>query len=174
MRKQLLGVFLPLLVLVLMAAAAETQSTATESASRATLQKVAVVHGEDGVSVEITGRGQLRPELSAVDSPARLVVDLPATVMATSQSHIGVGSDGVKGVRIGMDGQTPPNTRVVIDLAQACRYQLLAATDNKFTVKLYTAATAAKTTTNSTAVSVANPAVAQVPSPKKELAMSTP
>ncbi|HTE90775.1 MAG TPA: type IV pilus secretin PilQ [Terriglobales bacterium] len=174
MRKQLLGVFLPLLVLVLMAAAAETQSTATESASHATLQKVAVVHGEDGISVEITGRGQLRPELSAVDSPARLVVDLPATVMATSQSHIGVGSDGVKGVRIGMDGQTPPNTRVVIDLAQACRYQLLPGTDNKFTVKLYTAATAAKNTTNSTAVSVANPAVAQVPSAKKELAMSTP
>src|SRR6266446_4090364 len=156
MRKQLLGVFLPLLVLVLMAAAAETQSTATESASHATLQKVAVVNGEDGISVEITGRGQLRPELSAVDSPARLVVDLPATVMATSQSHIGVGSDGVKGVRIGMDGQTPPNTRVVIDLAQACRYQLLPGTDNKFIVKLYTAATAAKTTTNPAAVSVTN------------------
>ena len=128
MRKQLLGVFLPLVVLVLMAAA-ETQSTGTESASHATLQKVAVVHGEDGISVEITGRGQLRPELSAVDSPARLVVDLPATVMANSQSHIGVGSDGVKGVRIGMDGHTPPTTRVVIDLTQPCRYQLLSSTD---------------------------------------------
>lgn len=173
MRKQLLGVFLPLLVLVLMAAA-ETQSTGTQSATHATLQKVDVVHGQDGVSVEITGRGQLRPELSTADSPARLVVDLPATVMATSQTHIGVGSDGVKGVRIGMDAQTPPTTRVVIDLAQACRYELLPSTDSKFTLKLYTAASTAKTTVKAPAALGANPAVAQAPSAKKELAMSTP
>src|SRR5438552_9581004 len=159
MRKQLLRVFLPLLVLVLMAAA-ETQNTGT--ARHATLQKVDVLHSADGINVEMTGRGLLKPRLSMVDSPARLVVDLPATVMATSQSHIGVGSDGVKGVRIGMDGQTPPTTRVVIDLAQACRYELLPSTDHKFTVKLYTAASVAKTTTKPTAVSVANPAAAQV------------
>jgi len=102
MRKQLLGVFLPLLVLVLMAAA-ETQSTGTESARYTTLQKVAVLHSEDGISVEISGRGNLRKKISTADSPARLVVDLPATVMATSHSHIGVGSDGLKGVLIGMD-----------------------------------------------------------------------
>src|ERR1700720_536691 len=99
MRKQLLRVFLPLLVLVLLAAG-ETQSTGTEAARHASLQKVDVVRSQDGISVEITGRGQLKPELSMVDSPARLVVDLPATVMATSQSRINVGSDGVKGVRI--------------------------------------------------------------------------
>ena len=169
MRKQLLGVFLPLLVLVLMAAG-ETQSTGTESASHAMLQKVNVLHGENGISVEITGRGQLKPELSMVDSPARLVVDLPATEMATSQSRIVVDSDGVKGVRIGMDGQTPPTTRVVIDLAQACRYELLPTSDNKFTLKLYTGASTAKTTTKP------NPAaaVAQSPLAKKELALSAP
>ncbi|PYW00005.1 MAG: hypothetical protein DMG86_13395 [Acidobacteria bacterium] len=105
MRKQLLSVFLPLLVLVLMAAA-ETQNTGT--ARHATLQKVDVLHSADGISVEMTGRGLLKPGLSMVDSPARLVVDLPATVMATSQSRIGVGSDGVKGIHIGMDSQTPP------------------------------------------------------------------
>src|SRR5438132_12506578 len=169
MRKQLLRVFLPLLVLVLMAAA-ETQNTGT--ARHATLQKVDVRHSADGISVEMTGRGLLKPGLSMVDSPARLVVDLPATVMATSQSRIGVGSDGVKGIHIGMDSQTPPTTRVVIDLAQACRYELLPGSDNKFTLKLYTAASAAKTTTKPTAVSVANPAAAQVPPAKKELAMS--
>jgi type IV pilus assembly protein PilQ len=169
MRKQLLGVFLPLLVLVLIAAG-ETQSTGTESASHAMLQKVNVLHGENGISVEITGQGQLKPELSMVDSPARLVVDLPATVMATSQSHIGVDSDGVKGVRIGMDGQRPPTTRVVIDLAQFCRYELLPTSDNKFTLKLYTGASTAKTTTKPNPVV----AVAQNPLAKKELAMSAP
>ena len=171
MRKQLLGVFLPLLILV-MIAAAETQSTGTESALHATLQKVAVVRSEGGVNVEISGRGQLRPELSTADSPARLVVDLPATAMATSQSRINVSSDGVKGVRIGTDGQTPPSTRVVIDLAQACRYELVPGSDNKFTLKLYTVASAAKATAKLPVTPVAS--VAPAPLVKKELAMSAP
>src|SRR6266567_3696687 len=157
MRKQLLGVFLPLLVLVLMAAA-ETQNTSTESARHATLQRVDVFHNADGISVEVTGRGQLKPGLNMVDSPARLVVDLPATVMATSQT------------RIGMDGQTPPTTRVVIDLAQACRYELLPTGDNKFTLKLYTGVSTAKTTTKPSVAA----AVAQLPVGGKELAMSAP
>ena len=169
MRKQLLGVFLPLLVLVLMAAA-ETQNTGTGSATHATLQKVDVLHNAEGISVEITGRGQLKPGLSMVESPARLVVDLPATIMATSQSRIAVGSDGVKGIRIGTDSQTPPTTRVVIDLAQACRYELLPASDNKFTLKLYTGANNAKTTPNPSLEA----AVAPVPVARKELAMNTP
>jgi type IV pilus assembly protein PilQ len=128
-----------------------------------------VVRSEGGINVEITGRGQLRPELSTADSPARLVVDLPATVMATSQSRINVGSDGVHGVRIGTDGRTPPSTRVVIDLEQSCRYELVPGSDNKFTLKLYTAANAAKTTPK---LPVA--AVAQAPLAKKELALSAP
>ena len=66
----------------------------------------------------------MTPKLSTADSPARVIVDLPGTVMATGQSHITVGNAGVKGVRIGMDGQTPPTTRVVVDLEHACRYEL--------------------------------------------------
>jgi type IV pilus assembly protein PilQ len=131
---------------------------------------VDVLHSADGISVEMTGRGLLKPGLSMVDSPARLVVDLPATVMATSQSRIGVGSDGVKGIHIGMDSQTPPTTRVVIDLAQACRYELLPTSDNKFTLKLYTGASTAKTTTKPSLTA----AVAPVPVAGTELAMSAP
>ena len=52
MRKQLLAVFLPLLVILM--AAAETQSTGTQaSAPHAALQKVRVVRSNDGVSVEM-------------------------------------------------------------------------------------------------------------------------
>jgi type IV pilus assembly protein PilQ len=137
MRKQLLSVFLPLLVLALIAAA-ETQNTGTEAPKHAVLQKVNVVRGEDGVSVEITAQGQVTPQVSTLDRPARVVLDLPATVMANSRSHISVDSDGVKGVRIGMDRQTPPTTRVVIDLLQACRYELVPGSDNKFVLKLHT------------------------------------
>ncbi len=175
MRKQLLGVFLPLLVLVLIAAA-ETQSTGTQATRHATLQKVSVVRGEDGVSVEITARGPVTPQLTTLDRPARVVLDLPNTVAATSQSHINVGSDGVKGVRVGMDGQTPPTTRVVVDLEQACRYELVPSSDNKLVLKLYTTAAVAK--------AVSKPALAAAPKTatlapaaivvKKEVAASKP
>jgi type IV pilus assembly protein PilQ len=143
MRKQLLGIFLPLMILVLIAAA-ETQNTGAEATKHAALQKVDVVRGDDGISVQITGRGLMTPKVSTLDRPARLVLDLPNTVAATSQSHIDVGSDGVKGVRIGMDGQTPPTTRVVIDLEQACRYELVPGSDNQVILKLHPAASAAK------------------------------
>jgi len=174
MRKQLLSVFLPLLIL-LFAAAAETQSTVTDSTKHAALQKVNVVRGDDGVSVEITARGQVTPQLSTLDSPARVVVDLPNTVAATAQRQISVGNDGVKEVRVGMDGHTPPTTRVVIDLVQACRYELVPGGDNKLILKLHTATSAAKAIAKPLA-SVAPKAAATltVPPPvaKKEVSVS--
>jgi type IV pilus assembly protein PilQ len=136
MRKQLLAVLLPLLILALVAGA-ETQSTSTGADTRATVQKVDVMHADDGISVEITARGQVTPKLTTLDSPARVLVTLPNTVAATVQNHITVGSDGVKGVRIGVDGHVPPTTSIVIDLVQACRYELLPAGDNRIVVKLH-------------------------------------
>ena len=70
MRKQLLAVLLPTLILALVAGA-ETQSTSTGADTHATVQKVDVMHADDGISVEITSRGQVMPKLSALASPAR-------------------------------------------------------------------------------------------------------
>jgi type IV pilus assembly protein PilQ len=138
MRKQLLAVLLPLLILALIAGA-ETQGTSTGADTRATVQKVDVMHADDGISVEITSRGQVTPKLSTLDSPARVLVTLPNTVAATVQNHISVGSDGVKGVRIGFDSHVPPTTSIVIDLVQACQYELLSGADNRIIVKLHPA-----------------------------------
>jgi type IV pilus assembly protein PilQ len=140
MRKQLLVVLLPLLVL---SAIGETPSA--DTTKRATLQKVDVIRGNDGISVEITSRGQITPTVSTLESPTRLVVSLPNTVAATAQNHLSVDSNGVKGVRIGTDGRTPPTTSVVIDLLNACSYELLPGSDGKVIVKLHPAASSAKT-----------------------------
>src|SRR5271155_4320175 len=137
MRKQLLSVFLPMLLLGLGASAAEMPASQPAS-QRNELQRVNVVRGTDEIRVEISARGAVTPKLSTADSPARLIVDLPGTVMVTGQSHITVGSAGVKGVRIGMDGQTPPTTRVVVDLEHACRYELNPAADGKLVLTLHT------------------------------------
>jgi type IV pilus assembly protein PilQ len=143
MRKQLLGVVLPLLMLVLVAAAADTPNPGTGAATHAALQRLNVVRGDDGISVEITARGTVTPKLSTLASPARLIIDLPNTVSVTDQRHLEVGSDGVKGVRVGMNGQTPPSTRVVVDLDKACKFELVPGSDDKIVVKLHTGSTVA-------------------------------
>src|SRR5438093_6125887 len=157
MRKQLLSVFLPLLATMLVAAA-ETQSTGNEASKRVTFQKVDVVRTETGINVEITARGQVTPKLSALDRPDRLVVDLPNTVMASSRSHVIVEGDLVKGIRIGMDAQTPPTTRIVIDLAQSARYELVSGNENKVVLKLAPAVSAKATKAPVNAIAAAKPA----------------
>ncbi len=130
MRKQLLTLFVSLLVLVVVVGAAAAQTPSQ-------LDRVNVVRGTDDIKVEMSASGAITPKLSTLDSPARVVLDLPATVMATGQSHIGVGTAGVKGVRIGMDGQTPPTTRIVVDLDKACAYDLTPGPAGKLVLTLH-------------------------------------
>jgi len=149
MRKQLLGVFLPLLVVGLMVAA-ETQGTGTgtiasAATKRAALKRLNVVRADDGISIEITANGEVTPKLSAMNRPNRVVVDLPNTVDASEQRHIAVDSEGVSGIRVGMDGQVPPNTRIVVDLQQAMKYELVPSGD-KLVLKLHTSGVVAKAT----------------------------
>ncbi len=70
MRKQQLTMFVSLLVLGV-AAAAQTPSQ---------LDRVNVVRGTDDIRVEMSSTGSVTPKLSTLDSPARVVVDLPETV----------------------------------------------------------------------------------------------
>jgi len=131
MRKQLLAAALLLIVL---RGVAETQTPSPTG--QAALQKVDVIREGDQVRVEISGRGPLRPKLSTLDSPPRVVVALPNTGMTTTQRHIDVNSPHVKAVRIGNDGQTPPTTRVVVDCLESCRYELMPGSDDKVVVRV--------------------------------------
>jgi type IV pilus assembly protein PilQ len=166
MRKQLLGVVLPLVILVMMTAAAQTQNTGTATTEHAALQRLNVVRGDGTISVEFSARGALAPKLSTLSSPARVVIDLPNTVAATDQHQIAVDSDGVKGVRVGMNGQTPPSTRVVVDLEKACKFELVPGSDNQFAVKLYPGVAAVKTSAKPAAKpAVSAPVVAKTAAP---------
>jgi type IV pilus secretin PilQ/predicted competence protein len=142
MRKQLLGLLVPLLTFVLIAAAADM--TGKGVAAGAALQRLEVAHSQDGLRVEFKAKGTLAPRVSTLDSPARIVVDFPNTVMGTAQSRISVDSDGVKDVRAGMDGHVPPNTRVVIDLdlaggalAGSSQHELVAGPDGSFVLNIH-------------------------------------
>src|SRR6266849_319387 len=141
MRKQLLGTISALLAIVLVAGA-QTPGTGIEAA-HAALAKVSVVRGEHGVSIEMTAKGTISPRVETLSSPARIVVDLPNTVLATSVSRIHVGNNGVTGVRIGTDATA--TTRVVVDLDRLCKYELVPGPGQKLTLKLESAPAAVQT-----------------------------
>ncbi|HEX6823864.1 MAG TPA: type IV pilus secretin PilQ [Candidatus Sulfotelmatobacter sp.] len=133
MRKQQLAMFVSLLLVLVVAAAAQTTSQ---------LDRVNVVRDADTIRVEMSSQGTLTPKVSTLDSPARVVVDLPETIMATRQKAISVGAQGVKGVRIGMDGQSHPTTRIVVDLEKACAYELTPGPAGKLVLSLHASADA--------------------------------
>ena len=142
-----------------------------------TLQRVKVVHNADDIQIEISSREAVTPKVSKLSSPARVLVELPATAMATPQSKIPVGSGGVKGVRIGMDGKTPPTTSVVVDLEQALAYELTPGPGNSFVLTLHTQAAGEERTGSSAGkaqtVAIAKPVVAPAaatPTAKSEAA----
>ena len=100
---------------------AGAQTPGTEAASHAALQKIGVSRGDGGITIEMTAKGAVKPTVETLSSPARIVVDLPNTVVATSLSRIHIGSDGVTGVRVGTDASK--TTRVVVDLDRLCKYR---------------------------------------------------
>jgi type IV pilus assembly protein PilQ len=153
MRKQQVTMFVSMLLMLVVAAAAQAPSQ---------LDRVNVIRDAGNVRVEMTATGTLTPKVSKLDSPARLVVDLPETVMATGKTHIPVGDSGVKGVRIGTGGQAHPTTRVVVDLEKACAYDLTPGPEGKLILTLHTNATsqasASKSETKTVAAESSTPA----------------
>jgi type IV pilus assembly protein PilQ len=137
MRKQLLGILVPLLTFVLIAAAADM--TGKGVAASAALQRLEVTHSQDGLRIEFKAKGALAPKVTTLDSPARILVDFPNTVMATAQSRISVERDGVKDVRVGMNGQVPPTTRVVVDLADRRQHELVTGPDGTYILNIHDA-----------------------------------
>jgi AMIN domain len=77
------------------------------------------------------------PKLSALNGPDRLVIDFQDSAYSSDIHLIAVNRGAVKAVRIG--GGTAaqsPSTRIVVDLAAKCDYELNTLT-NKFIVNIY-------------------------------------
>ena len=148
--------------------AAAKPSSASAAGQNNRLERVNVVRNADEIQIEISSREAVTPKVSKLKSPARVVVELPSTVMATPQNKIPVDSAGVKGVRIGMDGKTPPTTSVVVDLEQALGYELTPGPGNKFVLTLHTAQAVAKI------IPAKVPANSSTPAPKPQIAASKP
>jgi len=116
--------------------AAEKSSPASSQHNQ--LQHVNVVPAADSIQIELSSSEAVTPRVSKLSSPARILVELPGTTAATTQNHITVGNGGVKGVRIGTDGKTPPTTSVVVDLDKAITYDLTPGAEGKLVLTLHT------------------------------------
>ena len=167
MRKQMLGTITALLAIVLMAQA----QTPGAEASRAALEKVSVARVATGVEIEMTTRGAVTPKVETMSSPARLVVDLPNTVLATSVNRIPVGNNGVTGVRVGRDASS--TTRVVVDMDRLCKYELVPGPGDKLTLKIQSAAVAASPAPAATKSAAPVTTAALVPQPELKAVAKT-
>jgi hypothetical protein len=131
------------------AAKPAAQDADSDSGPTSELKSVKVTHSSGDIQIELNASGAVTPRVSKLSSPARVLVELPETSEATPQNHIAVGSAGVKGVRIGMNGKTPPTTSVVVDLDKDIAYELTPGPAGKFVLTLHTQESAKNTAAKS-------------------------
>ncbi len=88
----------------------------------AVLRSVKMISDAGGPALEIVSSQAPVPAIQFLDSPPRLVIDLPNTRIQLPRKRLEVGSEQVSAVRMNQFQQSPPVARIVVDLVHPVGY----------------------------------------------------
>ncbi len=97
-------------------------STGPNPGAAAILRSVKVISDAEGPAIEIISSQAPSPAIESLESPPRLVIDLPNTRTRLPNKRIAVGSEQISRVRINQFQDSPPVTRLVVDLLHPVGY----------------------------------------------------
>lgn len=114
---------------------APASSTQLPTQPPAAVKNVKIVHDKTGSAIEIVTSRPVPPALQTLPNPPRLIIELPNANVAVKQRSFYAKGDQFTEVSVDQFRESPPVTRVVVDLVEARQYTWDGA-GNRLTIRL--------------------------------------